>query len=66
MLTHRAQKAGDQTRISGLSGAAQGLGMVIGPLLGASSYRANPHAPYWIAAGFMLIVSGLYARASRA
>jgi len=66
MLTHRAQKAGDQTRIGGLSGAAQGLGMVIGPLLGASTYRANPHAPYWMAAGVLVIVVGLYARASRA
>lgn len=66
MLTHRAQKAGDQTRIGGLSGAAQGLGMVIGPLLGASCYRVNPHSPYWMAVGFMLIVCGLYARASRA
>ena len=65
MLTHRAQKAGDQTRIGGLSGAAQGLGMVIGPLLGATGYRASPHAPYWMAAGFMVVVLGLYARASR-
>lgn len=64
MLTHRAQRAGDQTRIGGLSGAAQGLGMVIGPLLGASGYSANAHAPYWLAAGFMLIVVGLYVRLS--
>jgi len=62
MLTHRAQKVGDQTRIGGLSGAAQGLGMVIGPLLGASSYHVNPHAPYWMAAVLMLVVFGLYAR----
>lgn len=66
MLTHRAHEAGDQTRIGGLSGAAQGLGMVIGPLLGASSYHANPQAPYWMAAGFMVIVFGLYVRVSRA
>lgn len=66
LLTQRAQQAGDQTRIGGLSGAAQGLGMVVGPLLGASSYRVHPHAPYWMAAACMLLVLGLYARSASA
>jgi len=62
MLTRRAQQVGDQNRIAGLSGAAQGLGMVVGPLLGASSYRVSLHVPYWVMTVLMLVILGLYAR----
>lgn len=65
MLTQRAQEAGDQSRIGGFSGAAQGLGMVIGPLLGAWSYRSAPQSAYGAALCCMLLAGGLYAHASR-
>jgi MFS family permease len=48
-LTVVAEKAGDQGRVGGLSGAAQGLGMVLGPLAGALSYGVDGRAPYAIA-----------------
>lgn len=65
LLTHRAQHAGDQARVGGLSGAAQGLGMMIGPLLGASSYRMSMHTPYWIATATIVLASVIYAQTSR-
>lgn len=65
LLTHRAQRAGDQARVGGLSGAAQGLGMMIGPLLGASSYRMSMHAPYWIATLAIVLAGLMYAQTSR-
>lgn len=65
LLTHRAQDAGDQARVGGLSGAAQGLGMMIGPLLGASSYRMSMHLPYWIATVAIVLAGAIYARTSR-
>lgn len=61
LLTLRAQGAGDQVRIGGFSGAAQGLGMAIGPLLGAWSYRIDSRIPYWIAVTSLLLVCALYA-----
>lgn len=64
LLTLRAQGAGDQARIGGFSGAAQGLGMVIGPLLGAWSYRINGQIPYWIAVTSLLLACALYAYAT--
>lgn len=64
LLTLRAQGASDQARIGGFSGAAQGLGMVIGPLLGAWSYRIDGRIPYWIAVTSLLLVCALYAHAT--
>lgn len=46
LLTVVAEAAGDQGRVAGLSGGAQGLGVVIGPLLGAVTYQNDPHLPY--------------------
>ena len=48
LLTLAAEQAGDQGRVGGLSGAAQGLGMVLGPLAGAVSYGMDRRAPYAI------------------
>jgi len=64
LLTERAHAAGDQARVGGLSGAAQGLGMVIGPLLGAWSYRVNAQAPYGIALAALLAACALYVAAT--
>ncbi|MGE0801975.1 MAG: MFS transporter [Lautropia sp.] len=65
LLTLRAQQAGDQARIGGFSGGAQGLGMVIGPLLGAWGYRIQAQVPYWIAVALLCLVCMLYADATR-
>ena len=55
LLTVVAELAGDQGRVGGWSGAAQGLGLVFGPLAGAAVYRLGPAAPY--AVGFALLLT---------
>jgi MFS family permease len=57
LLTLAADTAGDQGRVGGLSGAAQGLGMVLGPLAGAATYGVDRRAPYAI--GLALLAVGL-------
>lgn len=59
-LTYIAQEAGDQTRVAGFSGSAQGLGMILGPLLGASAYHLSPYIPYSIAALILLLTLIIY------
>jgi hypothetical protein len=56
-LTLVAEKAGDQGRVGGLSGAAQGSGIVLGPLAGAVSYGFDSRAPYAI--GLVLLALAL-------
>lgn len=59
-LTYIAQEAGDQTRVAGFSGSAQGLGMILGPILGASAYHLSPYIPYSIAALILLLTLIIY------
>lgn len=54
LLTVVAEAAGDQGRVGGWSGAAQGLGLVFGPLAGAIVYDLGQTVPYGI--GFVLLV----------
>jgi MFS family permease len=54
LLTVIAQDSGDQGRVGGWSGAAQGLGLVFGPLAGSIVYRLEHAAPYSV--GFVLLV----------
>jgi len=63
LLTVVAEAAGDQGRVGGWSGAAQGLGMVFGPLAGAIGYRFDHAAPYLIGVGLLIVVSILSVRA---
>jgi MFS family permease len=59
LMTLIAEAAGDQGRVGGLSGAAQGLGLVFGPLVGAASYKLDRAVPYAIAVVLLAIVCGL-------
>ncbi|EFV1988317.1 MFS transporter [Salmonella enterica] len=59
-LTYIAQEAGDQTRVAGFSGSAQGLGMILGPILGASAYHLSPYIPYSIATLILLLTLIIY------
>lgn len=51
-------KAGihQQGRVAGLNTSAQGLGYIIGPLLGAHFYTVNPILPYQICFGLLFIL----------
>lgn len=44
----------EQGAVAGLTGAAQGLGRLLGPLLGTGLYRWAPRAPYWLGAALGL------------
>lgn len=55
LLTVVAESAGDQGRVGGWSGAAQGLGLVFGPPAGAVMYRLGQVAPYLIGFALLLI-----------
>jgi MFS family permease len=57
LLTLAADATGDQGRVGGLSGAAQGLGMVLGPLAGAGFYGTDHRLPYAI--GLALLAAAL-------
>jgi MFS family permease len=63
LLTMIAEAAGDQGRVGGLAGAAQGFGMVFGPLVGAASYEADHAAPYIVGFVFLTIVIAITAPA---
>lgn len=60
-LTQRAEPVGDQARVGGWCGAAQGLGMVVGPMSGSASYQWHPVAPYVLATTAVLAVCVLHA-----
>jgi MFS family permease len=55
LLTMAADAAGDQGRVGGFSGAAQGLGLVFGPLAGAAAYRFAPATPYLLGAALLAV-----------
>lgn len=55
LLTMVAEAAGDQGRVGGWSGAAQGLGLVFGPLVGSITYRMEHGAPYGVASALLVI-----------
>ncbi len=59
MVTVVAEVAGDQGRVGGWSGAAQGLGMVLGPPAGAFVYRFGLSAPYVVGLGLLLVAAVL-------
>lgn len=59
LLTVVAETAGDQGRVGGWSGAAQGLGLVFGPLAGAVVYRLGQAAPYLVGFAVLLIAAVL-------
>jgi len=60
LLTVVAERAGDQGRVAGMAGAAQGLAMVIGPLVGALAYQSDHGLPY-VAGAVMLIAAAAVA-----
>lgn len=66
LLTQRAEAAGDQSRVGGLSAAAQGMGMVLGPLLGAWGYRFDLRMPYAWTCLAMVLACSLYAHTTQA
>jgi len=61
LLTQRAEPVGDQARVGGWCGAAQGLGMVVGPMSGSASYQWHPVAPYVLATTAVFAVCVLHA-----
>lgn len=65
LMTLIAEAAGDQGRIGGLSGSAQGLGLVFGPLVGAATYKLDGSAPYIVGIVLLAIVCGLRLFAAR-
>lgn len=65
LMTLIAETAGDQGRIGGLSGSAQGLGLVFGPLVGAMTYRLDVSAPYVVAIVLLATICGLRLFAAR-
>jgi len=59
-----AVQAHEQGAAAGTVASMQGLGMVVGPLLGTGLYRLAPIAPYLLAAG-VLVLLALVALTSR-
>ncbi len=57
-LTLIAEGIGDQARLGGLGGFAQGMGLVIGPVLGVLTYKVNGLAPFLLGAALLTIVCG--------
>lgn len=55
-LAANAMDASEQGATAGSMGAAQGLGVVIGPLAGTLIYAADPRLPYLIVAALLLLV----------
>ncbi|MNP78316.1 hypothetical protein D3C76_1758990 [compost metagenome] len=49
--------ASEQGATAGSIGAAQGFGVVIGPLAGTLIYALEPRLPYLVAAGLLLLVA---------
>jgi MFS family permease len=65
-LAANAVQPHEQGTTAGSIGAAQGLGMVVGPLVGTLLYGAGPAVPYLLVA-LLLLLTGLWppARPSR-
>ncbi|MGY4817492.1 MFS transporter [Pseudomonas chlororaphis subsp. piscium] len=57
-LAANAVDASEQGATAGSIGAAQGFGVVIGPLAGSLIYAVEPRLPYLIAALLLLLVAG--------
>lgn len=45
-----------QGRLAGVNGVAMGLGMALGPVLGATAHQWHVTAPYWVALGLCLCI----------
>jgi len=56
-LAANAVDASEQGATAGSIGAAQGLGVVVGPLAGTLIYAVEPRLPYLIAAALLLLVA---------
>ncbi|SEN19476.1 Predicted arabinose efflux permease, MFS family [Pseudomonas sp. ok272] len=56
-LAANAVEASEQGATAGSIGAAQGFGVVIGPLAGTLIYALDPRLPYLVAAGLLLLVA---------
>lgn len=57
-LAANAVEASEQGATAGSIGAAQGFGVVIGPLAGTLIYAVEPRLPYLVAAALLLLVAG--------
>lgn len=64
-LAANAVDASEQGATAGSIGAAQGFGVVIGPLAGTLIYALEPRLPYLVAAGLLLLVAVWPARKPR-
>lgn len=65
-MAANAVQAHEQGAAAGNASAAQGLGMVLGPMLGTGLYTLAPAAPYaWIAASLLLLATALAWRSAR-
>jgi DHA1 family tetracycline resistance protein-like MFS transporter len=61
-------EAHEQGAAAGAVASVQGLGMVIGPMLGTLLYRVTPSAPYLLVGvvlGMLAVVAGLHGRGAR-
>lgn len=56
-LAANAVEAHEQGTTAGSIGAAQGLGMVAGPLIGTVLYAAGASVPYWLVAAMLLVMA---------
>ena len=56
-MAANAVEAHEQGATAGSIGAAQGLGMVAGPLIGTLVYAAGPAVPYVLVAGLLLVMA---------
>ena len=56
-LAANAVEAHEQGTTAGSIGAAQGLGMVTGPLIGTLLYAAGPAVPYLLVAAMLLVMA---------
>lgn len=49
----------DQGRVAGVNTSAQGMGFIIGPLMGAGLYQIEPHLPYIACVVLLTLAVGL-------
>ena len=56
-LAANAVEASEQGATAGSVGAAQGLGVVVGPLAGTLIYAIEPRLPYLVAAALLLLIA---------
>ncbi|MFT3819919.1 MAG: MFS transporter [Rubrivivax sp.] len=61
-LAANAVQPHEQGAAAGSIGAAQGLGVVLGPLVGTLLYEAGPGVPYLLAAGLLVGVAAWHPR----